>query len=101
MLSRYGGRETPAGDMQPGIDELYRSAIDLQSERKLREAERLHRLILSREPNLPGAARRLPLTSTREPNPPGALHYLGVIAMETGHLEDAEGLMRRSLRLHP
>jgi predicted TPR repeat methyltransferase len=70
--------------METSIDDLYRSAIELQKERKLHDAERLHRLILS-----------------REPDHPGSLHYLGVIAMETGHLEDAERLMRRSLELHP
>jgi len=70
--------------MEPAIDDLYRSAVELQKQRKLLDAEKLHRLILS-----------------RDPNHPGSLHYLGVIAMETGHLDDAERLMRRSLELHP
>src|SRR5438034_8271431 len=70
--------------MQPHDDELFRSAVAFQNEGKIPQAERLHRLILS-----------------RNPCHAGALQGLGLIAMATGHLEDAERLMRRSIELQP
>jgi predicted TPR repeat methyltransferase len=70
--------------MQPSVDDLFRAAHDFHRAGKLLDAERLYRIILS-----------------RDPSHASALNYLGVIAMETGHLRDAHEWMRRSLVVRP
>ena len=52
--------------MQPSVDDLFRAAHDFHRAGKLLDAERLYRIILS-----------------RDPSHASALNYLGVIAMET------------------
>ncbi|HEX5418982.1 MAG TPA: tetratricopeptide repeat protein [Gammaproteobacteria bacterium] len=70
--------------LEPSIEQSFAQTLELHQAGRLSEAERGYRQILR-----------------RHPGHPDSLHLLGVIALQTGHLEPALQLIRRAAALRP
>jgi predicted O-linked N-acetylglucosamine transferase (SPINDLY family) len=66
------------------IDQAFSIALQHHQAGRLPEAEALYRQILA-----------------AAPNSPDALHMLGVLAIQTGHLQQAIDLIQHALQIHP
>ena len=66
------------------IEQIFSQATQLHSMGNLREAEKGYRYILG-----------------QDPNHGGALHYLGVIALQSGHPQPACELLEKAVQIQP